>query len=69
LKNKGLNSAEVLEKRELTPKLTPKNPNEYNGEVIDNQSFTSKNTDTKKLSIILISIREGLMTPPPSFTN
>jgi len=49
LKNKGLNSAEVLEKRELTPKLTPKNPNEYNGEVIDNQSFTSKNTDTKKL--------------------
>ena len=49
MKNKGLNSAEVLEKRELTPKLTPKNPNEYNGEVIDNQSFTSKNTNTKKL--------------------
>jgi len=49
LKNKGLNSAEVLEKRELTPKLTPKNPNEYNGEVIDNQSVTLKNTNTKKL--------------------
>ncbi len=45
MKNKGLNSAEVLEKRELTPK----NPNEYNGEVIDNQSVTSKNTNTKKL--------------------
>ena len=45
MKNKGLNSAEVLEKRELTPK----NPNEYNGEVIDNQSVISKNTNTKKL--------------------
>jgi len=51
LKNKGLNSDEVLEKRELTPKLTPKNPNEYNGEVIDNQSVKSKNTNTKKLFI------------------
>ena len=36
-----------MEKRELTPK----NPNEYNGEVIDNQSVTSKNTNTKKLYI------------------
>jgi hypothetical protein len=51
LKNKGLNSAEVLEKRELTPKLTPKNPNEYNGEVLDYQSVKPKNTNNKKLYI------------------
>lgn len=45
MKNKGLNSVEVLEKGELTPK----NPNKYNGEVIDNLKVQSKNTNTKKL--------------------
>jgi tRNA-2-methylthio-N6-dimethylallyladenosine synthase len=45
LKNKGLNTTTVLEKENHQIN----NPNEYNGEVIDNQSVISKNTNTKKL--------------------
>ena len=40
-----MNTTTVLE--EKSPQIN--NPNEYNGEVIDNQSVTSKNTNTKKL--------------------
>ena len=45
MKNKGLNTTTVLEKENHQIN----NPNEYNGEVIDNQSVISKNTNTKKL--------------------
>ena len=51
MKNKGLNTNDILE-NVSSPHISPhKNPNQYNGEVIDNQLVTSKNTNTKKLFI------------------
>ena len=49
MNNRGLTNTEITENESYTQSYTHKNPNEYNGEVIDNQSVTLKNTNTKKL--------------------
>jgi len=49
LNNRGLTNTEITENESYTQSYTHKNPNEYNGEVIDNQLDKPKNNNNKKV--------------------
>ena len=51
LKTKSLVNPKALTSSSYTQSYTHKNPNEYNGEVLDNQLDTPKNTNNKKVYI------------------
>ncbi|MDB4752094.1 radical SAM protein, partial [Flavobacteriaceae bacterium] len=51
MKTKSLVNPKALTSSSYTQSYTHKNPNEYNGEVLDNQLDTPKNTNNKKVYI------------------
>jgi len=51
LNNNELENIQITENESYTQSYTHKNPNEYNGEILDNQLDTPKNTNNKKVYI------------------
>ena len=51
LKTIGLTDTTITDKTSYTQSYTHKNPNEYNGEVLGNESFKPKNTQNKQVYI------------------
>lgn len=49
LNNNELENIQITENESYTQSYTHKNPNEYNGETLDNQVITSKNISKKLL--------------------
>ena len=51
MNNNELENIQITENESYTQSYTHKNPNEYNGEILDNQLDTPKNTNNKKVYI------------------
>lgn len=51
MNNNELENIQITENESYTQSYTHKNPNEYNGEILDNQLDTPKNTYNKKVYI------------------
>lgn len=51
MNNNELENIQITENESYTQSYTHKNPNEYNGEILDNQLDTPKNTYNKKVFI------------------
>ena len=51
LNNNELENIQITENESYTQSYTHKNPNEYNGETLDNQVITPKNTNNKQVYI------------------
>ena len=51
MNNNDLNTTGILEKKNSPQSYPHNNPDQYNGEVLDYQSVTPKNTNNKKVYV------------------